>query len=168
MTPAPEATTPRGSVSCCSPTIKRAPQTRWKPATEKFPLAREPDRTWVRGQTRLPPRHRGGPTSTRNWLKRASSKPSWRRNTAQCGYFSPPSPEKPPLVANVRASWAGKPASASTSTSTSTIRTLPASEPKAHCCRDTAAGHASSLNTGGAEPAPRSAGAHRAGGRAIG
>jgi hypothetical protein len=36
-----------------------------------------------------PPR---GATSTRSWLKRASSKPSSRRSTARCGCFEPPSP----------------------------------------------------------------------------
>jgi hypothetical protein len=36
----------------------------------------------------LPPR---GLTSTRSWPRRASSRPSWRKNTARCGYFAPPS-----------------------------------------------------------------------------
>jgi hypothetical protein len=44
----------------------------------------------------------GGVTSTRSWLKRASSKPNSRRSTAQCGYFVPPSPEKPPHAASAR------------------------------------------------------------------
>jgi hypothetical protein len=48
-----------------------------------------------------PPR---GPTSTHNWLKHASLKPSSRRSTARCGCFEPPSPEKPPRVANARVS----------------------------------------------------------------
>jgi hypothetical protein len=48
-----------------------------------------------------PPR---GLTSTRNWLKRAILKPSSRRSTARCSCFEPPSPEKPPRAANVRAS----------------------------------------------------------------
>jgi hypothetical protein len=45
-----------------------------------------------------PPHCQGAPTSTHNWLKRASSKPSLRRNTVRCGYFTPPS------SANARAS----------------------------------------------------------------
>jgi hypothetical protein len=69
-----------------------------------------------------PPR---GPTSTRSWLKRASLKPSSRRSTARCGCFEPPSPGKPPRAANAHASWAGRPAIASTPTSTSTTRTRP-------------------------------------------
>jgi hypothetical protein len=44
-----------------------------------------------------PPR---GPTSTRNWLKHVSLKPSSRRSTARYGCFKPPSPEKPPRAAN--------------------------------------------------------------------
>jgi hypothetical protein len=50
-----------------------------------------------------PPSRRGGPTSTRSWLKRASSKPSLRRNTVRCGYFTPPSPGKLPRAASARA-----------------------------------------------------------------
>jgi hypothetical protein len=65
-------------------------------------LTRELDRTRVRGQARLPPHHRGGPTSTRNWLKGASSKPSLRSNTVRCGYFAPPSPGKLPCAASAR------------------------------------------------------------------
>jgi hypothetical protein len=42
------------------------------------------------------------------------------------------------------------------------------SKPKAHRCRDTAAGHARSLNARGAEPAPQGVGAHRASGRVAG
>jgi hypothetical protein len=44
----------------------------------------------------------------------------------------------------------------------------PASEPEAHCCRDTAAGHAHPLDARGAEPAPRGAGAYRASGHPTG
>jgi hypothetical protein len=69
----------------------------------EVPPTRELDRTRVRGQARLPPHSRGGTTSTRNWLKHASSKPSLRRNTVRCGYFMPPSPEKLPHVVNARA-----------------------------------------------------------------
>jgi hypothetical protein len=47
------------------------------------------------GPSAPPPRRQGGPTSTCNWLKRASSKPSLRRNTVRCGCFAPPSLEKP-------------------------------------------------------------------------
>jgi hypothetical protein len=64
--------------------------------------------------------------------------------------------------------WAGKPAIASTPTSTSTIRTRPASKPKAHRRRNTTAGHARPLDARGAEPAPRGAGSHRASGRPTG
>jgi hypothetical protein len=49
-TPASGATTPRGSASSCLPTTKQTPRTRQKPATERFPPARELDRTRVRGQ----------------------------------------------------------------------------------------------------------------------
>jgi hypothetical protein len=137
-TPVPGATTPRGSASSYSPTTKRTLQTWQKPTTERFPKARELDRTKVRGQARLPPHRRGGPTSTCNWLKRASSKPSSRRSTAWYGCFEPLSSGKPPRTANARASWASKPASASTSTSTSTTQTRPcerskSSSPPRHC-----------------------------------
>jgi hypothetical protein len=44
----------------------------------------------------------------------------------------------------------------------------PASEPEAHCRKDTAAGHARPLNARGTEPAPRGAGTHRASGRPTG
>jgi hypothetical protein len=62
--------------------------------------------------------------------------------------------------ASARTSSASKPASASTPTSTSTTKAHPTSEPEAHNCRDTAAGHARSLDTRGTEPAPRGAGTH--------
>jgi hypothetical protein len=71
-----------------------------------------------------PPHRRGGPTSTRSWPKHVNSRPSWRKSTARCGCSAPPSLEKPPRAANVRVSWAGKPATASTPTLTSTTRTL--------------------------------------------
>jgi hypothetical protein len=66
--------------------------------------ARELDRARVRGQAPLPPHRRGGPTSTRNWLKRVSLKPSSQRSTARCGCFEPPSLGKSPLAANARVS----------------------------------------------------------------
>jgi hypothetical protein len=75
------------------------------------------------GPSVTPPHRRGGPTSTRSWPKHASSKPNSRRSTAWCGYFAPPSPGKPPRAASVRASWASKPANASTPTSTPTTQT---------------------------------------------
>jgi hypothetical protein len=72
-----------------------------------------------------PPAHRrGGPTSTRSWPRHVSLRPSWQKSTTRCGCFAPPSLEKPPRAANVRVSWAGKPATASTPTLTSTTRTL--------------------------------------------
>jgi hypothetical protein len=49
----------------------------------------------MRGQERVPPHHRGEPTSTRNWLKHTNSKPSLRRSTTRCGCFEPPSSGKP-------------------------------------------------------------------------
>jgi hypothetical protein len=67
---------------------------------EEVPLARELDRTRVRGQVLLPPHRRGRLTSTRNWLKHASLKPCSWRSTAQCSCFEPPSPGKPPRAAN--------------------------------------------------------------------
>jgi hypothetical protein len=73
-----------------------------KAGDRKVPPARELDRTRVRGQARLPPHRRGGPTSTCSWLKRVSSKPSLRRNTVRCGYFAPPSPGKLPRAASAR------------------------------------------------------------------
>jgi hypothetical protein len=78
-------------------------------------------------------------TSTRSWPKHASSRPSWRKNTAPCGCFAPPSRGKPPRVANVRVSWADKPAIVSMPTSTSTTRIRPrerarSSSPPRHCC----------------------------------
>jgi hypothetical protein len=100
-------------------------RTRQKLATGRFPPAQVLDHARVRGQALLPPHRRGGPTSTRSWLKRASSKPSSRRSTVRCGCFEPPSPGKPPRGANALVSWAGKPVSASTHTSTSTTRTRP-------------------------------------------
>jgi hypothetical protein len=70
----------------------------------EVPPARELDRTRVQGQALLPPHRRGGPTLTRNWLKHVSLKPNSRRNTARCDCFEPPSPEKPPRMANARVS----------------------------------------------------------------
>jgi hypothetical protein len=72
------------------------------------------------GPSAPPPRHRGGPTSMHNWLKRASSRLSSQKNTVRCGCSELPSPEKPPRAANAHASWADKPAIASTPTSMST------------------------------------------------
>jgi hypothetical protein len=45
-----------------------------------------------------------GPTSMRNWLKRASLKPSSRWNTVRCGCSEPPSPGKRSRAANARVS----------------------------------------------------------------
>jgi hypothetical protein len=70
----------------------------------EVPPARELDRARVRGQALLPPHRRGGPTSMRSSLKRTSLKPSSRRSTALCGFFEPPSPEKPPRAAHARLS----------------------------------------------------------------
>jgi hypothetical protein len=97
------------------------------------------DRAWPRGQAPLRPQRRGGPTSTRSWPRLASSRPSWRKSTAQCGCFAPPSRGKPPGAANARANWAGKPVTASTPTSTSTTRIRPherakSSLPPRRCC----------------------------------
>jgi hypothetical protein len=122
-----------------SPTTKQTPRTRQKHATERFPPARELDHTRLRGQALLPPHHRGGPTSTRNWLKHASMKPSSWRSTARCDCFELPWPEKLPHAASARVIWAGKPASASTLTSTLTTRTRPRERARSslqlqHCC----------------------------------
>jgi hypothetical protein len=75
----------------------------------------------------------------RSWPKRASLRPSSRRNIARCGCFGPPSPEKPPRVANAHASWADRPVIASTPTSTSMTRARPrerarSSLPPRRCC----------------------------------
>jgi hypothetical protein len=91
------------------------------------------------GPSAPPPRRRGVPTSTHSWPKHASSRPNSRKNTAQCGYFVPPSLRKPPHAANACASWASKPASASTPTSTSTIQACPRERARSsslprHCC----------------------------------
>jgi hypothetical protein len=91
------------------------------------------------GPSALPPHRRGGPTSTRSWPKRASWRPSWRKSTARCGCFAPPSRGKPLRAATARVNWAGTPAIASTPTSMSTIRTRPrkqakSSSPPRHCC----------------------------------
>jgi hypothetical protein len=56
------------------------------------------------GPSAPPPHRRGAPTSTRSKPKRASSRPSLRRSTARCDYFTPLSLEKLPRVANARAS----------------------------------------------------------------
>jgi hypothetical protein len=77
------------------------------------------------GPSAPPPSPPRGPTSTRSWPRRASSRLSWRKSTARSGCFAPPSREKPPRAANSRESWAGKPAIASTPTSMSTIQTHP-------------------------------------------
>jgi hypothetical protein len=60
-----------------------------------------------------------------SWLKHTGSRLSLRRSTTRYDCFVPPSPERLPRVANARASWAGRPATASTPTSTSTTRTCP-------------------------------------------
>jgi hypothetical protein len=86
-----------------------------------------------------PPRRRGGLTSTHSWPKRASSRLSLRRNTTRYDCFAPPLLEKLPRTANERASWVGRPATASTLTSMSTTRTRPcerarsSSQPR-RCC----------------------------------
>jgi hypothetical protein len=134
----------------------------------EVPPTRELDHTRVRGRARLPPHHRGAPTLTRSWPKRASSKPNSWRSIARCAYFVPPSPGKPLRAASVRASWVSKLASASTPTLTSTTQARPRERAKnsslpRHCC-----GPCPPLNARGAEPAPRGAGAHRASGRATG
>jgi hypothetical protein len=120
------------------------------------------------GPSAPPPCQRGALTSTRSWLKRENSRLSSRRSTARYDCFAPPSLEKLPRAASVRVSWASRPVSTSTPTSTSTTEHAPASESESHRRRDAAASHACSLYARGAEPAPRGAGAHRAGSRAIG
>jgi hypothetical protein len=72
------------------------------------------------GPSAPPPSPSRGPTSTHNWLKHASSRLSSRRNIVLCGCSELPTPEKPPRVENAHASWADKPAIASTPTSTLT------------------------------------------------
>jgi hypothetical protein len=62
---------------------------------------------------------------THSWPKHASLRPSSRRSTVRCVFYKPPSPGKPPRAANARASWADRPAIASTPTSMSTIRAHP-------------------------------------------
>jgi hypothetical protein len=54
----------------------------------EVPPAWELDRTRVRGQALLPPHRRGGLTSTRNWLKHTSLKPSSRRSIARAAASS--------------------------------------------------------------------------------
>jgi hypothetical protein len=130
---------PRGSAASSSPTTQQTPPTCQAPATERFPLLRGLHHAWPRSQAPLPPHHRGGPTSTRGWPRRASSRPSWRKSTARCSCFAPPSRGKPPRVANARVNWAGKPATASTPTSTSTTQIRPherakSSLPPQRCC----------------------------------
>jgi hypothetical protein len=51
MTPEWGVTTPRGSASSCLPTTRQTPRMQQKLATEKFPPARELDRTRAWGQT---------------------------------------------------------------------------------------------------------------------
>jgi hypothetical protein len=58
----------------------------------------------TRGQVHLQPRRREVLTSTRSWLKRASSRQSSWRNIARCNSFAPPSLERPPRAANARVS----------------------------------------------------------------
>jgi hypothetical protein len=89
---------------------------------------------------RAPPHRRGALTSMHSWLKHASSRLSLRRNTARYDCFASPSLEKLPRAANARASWAGRPTSASTPTSTSTTRTHPrerarSSSQSRRCCK---------------------------------
>jgi hypothetical protein len=130
---------PRGSAASSSPTTQQTLPTWRVPATERFLLLWGLDRAWLRGQAPLPPHHRGAPTSTHNWPKHASSRPSWRKSTERCGCSAPLSREKPPRAANSRVSWADKPAIASMPTSTSTIQIRPrerakSSSPSRHCC----------------------------------
>jgi hypothetical protein len=138
-TPALGATTPRGSAASSSPTTRQIPPTCQAPATERFLLLWGLDCAWPRGQAPLHPHPRGGPTSTRSWPRRASSRPSWRKNTARCGCFAPPSRGKPRRAAIARVNWAGKPVTASTPTSTSTTQIRPherakSSLPPRRCC----------------------------------
>jgi hypothetical protein len=116
-----------------------------------------------------PPSPPRGPTSTRNCLKRASSKPSLRRSTVRCGCFEPPSPGKPPRArrTRVRAGQAG-PRPHQRRLRCRQPEHAPTSEPEARRRRDTATSHARSINTRGAKPALRGACAHRASDRAAG
>jgi hypothetical protein len=93
--------------------------------TEKPPGTRELAYPRTRGQAHHPPRRREALTSTRSWLKRASSRLTLQKSTTRWDCFALPSLEKLPRAANVRASWASRPASASTPTLTSTTRTRP-------------------------------------------
>jgi hypothetical protein len=56
------------------------------------------------GPSAPPPRRRGALTSTRSWLKHASSRLSSRKSTVRCDCFAPPPLEKLPCAANARAS----------------------------------------------------------------
>jgi hypothetical protein len=80
------------------------------------------------GPSAPPPHRRGALTSTRSWLKRASLRLTSRKSIARYDCFVPPSLERLPRAANVRASWASRPASATTPTSTSTTRTRPSEQ----------------------------------------
>jgi hypothetical protein len=117
------------------------------------------------GPSAPPPSPPRGPTSMHSWPKRASLRPSSRKNTAQCGCFGPPSPEKPPRAANAHANWADRPVTASTPTSTSTIRARPRERARSSSLLRAMP---TPLDARGAEPAPRGAGTHRTSGRPIG
>jgi hypothetical protein len=78
---------------------------------------------WNPGPGAPPPRQRVAPTSTRSRPKRASSRRSSQRSKARCDPCVPPSLGKPPFAASACASWANRPANASTSTSMLTTRT---------------------------------------------
>jgi hypothetical protein len=63
-------------------------------------------RRMAAGPSAPPPSPLRGPTSTHSLPKHASSRPSWRRNTARCSRFAPLWGEKPPRAASARVSWA--------------------------------------------------------------
>jgi hypothetical protein len=76
-TPAPGATTPRGSAASSSPTTQQMPPARWAPATGKLRPLQGPLRVCLQGQAPQLLHPQRGQISTRSWLKRASSRPSW-------------------------------------------------------------------------------------------
>jgi hypothetical protein len=117
------------------------------------------------GPPSSPPR---GPTLMHSWPKHASLRPSSRRSTARCGCFTPPSLGKPPRAANAHASWADRPAIASTPTSTSTIRARPHERARSSLPPQRCYGPCPPLDARGKEPAPRGAGAYRASDRPTG
>jgi hypothetical protein len=165
---APRATTPRGSASSCSPTTKRTPRARRNRRRRGSPGPGTGPHQGAGPSAPPPSPPRGANINAQLVQAReleAKLAEEYRAVRLLCASIAWEASAR-----GERACELGKQARERINADfdVDNPSTPPASEPESHPCRDTAAGHACSLNARGAEPAPGGADAHRASGHVAG